>query len=202
MHEIWSQILTAWQAQSNFEAVAVLAAIMYLVLAIKENIWCWLFAFISTAIYIYLFHRVSLLSESLLNVYYLLMAVYGWYQWRQGQQQQPREIVRWPLRKHLALIAGTAMAVPILGYTTSQWGAAMPYLDAFTTCFAVLATVMVAHKVLENWHYWLVINVLSVYLFASKDLYLTAALFALYVILTIIGYVNWNRHYVNQRSVA
>ncbi len=198
MHDIWQQILTAWQAQSPLEVVAVIAAILYLVLAIKENIWCWLFAFVSTAIYIYLFHSVALLSESLLNVYYLLMAIYGWYQWRYGQKHQERKITSWTLKKHISLIIPTALAVPVLGYVTSQYGATMPYLDAFTTCFAVLATVMVAHKVLENWHYWLIINVISIYLFASKSLYLTALMFGLYVVLTVIGYFNWRRHYAAQ----
>ncbi|MGJ8663626.1 MAG: nicotinamide riboside transporter PnuC [Marinicella sp.] len=202
MHDIWQQILIAWQAQQPLEIVAVIAAILYLILAIREQIWCWFFAFISTAIYIYLFHSVSLLSESLLNIYYLLMAIYGWYQWRQGHNKQPLKIVSWPLKKHMLLILITGLAVPLLGYGMSQIGASMPYLDAFTTCFAVLATVMVAHKVLQNWHYWLVINLVSVYLFISKDLLLTAAMFALYVILTIIGYISWNRHYALQRSLA
>jgi len=198
MSDIWQQIVTAWQAQSMLEVMAVLAAILYLVLAIKENIWCWLFAFISTGIYIYLFHSVSLISESLLNVYYLLMAVYGWYQWRFGNNHQQRKIIKWSLKKHLSLIIPTTLAVPILGYFTSQYGASFPYLDAFTTCFAVLATVMVAHKVLENWHYWLIINSISIYLFANKALYLTAAMFALYLVLAVIGIVRWRRHYAAQ----
>ncbi len=200
MTDIWQQIVTAWQAQSPLEVVAVFAAIMYLVLAIRENIWCWLFAFISTAIYIYLFNKVSLLSESLLNIYYLIMAIYGWYQWKFGDNHHERHIISWPWRKHVILIVLTALMVPVLGYTTSQWGASMPYLDAFTTCYAVLATVMVAHKVLENWHYWLVINIVSTYLFAVKGLYLTSALFAVYVILTVIGYFNWRKTYAQQMA--
>ncbi len=202
MHDMWQQIITAWQAQSGLEIVAVIAAIFYLVLAIRENIWCWLFAFISTGIYIYLFHSVSLLSESLLNIYYLVMAVYGWYQWHHSQNNKQRKIVSWSVKKHSVLILITGLMVPILGYGMSQLGASMPYLDAFTTCFAVVATVMVAHKVLENWHYWLVINVTSVYIFTNKELFLTAAMFGLYVILTIIGYINWNKHYASQRKLA
>jgi nicotinamide mononucleotide transporter len=198
MADIWPQIVTAWQAQSILEEVAVVAAIVYLLLAIRENIWCWLFAFISTAIYIYLFHSVALLSESILNVYYLIMAVYGWYQWKFGENHHERHIISWPLQRHLLWIAVTGTMVPVLGYITSQWNASMPYLDAFTSCFAVLATVMVAHKVLENWHYWLVINIVSTYLFTAKELYLTAALFALYVVLTVFGYFKWRQSYANQ----
>ncbi len=202
MHELWQQILTAWQGQSNLEVVAVVAAILYLVLAIRENIWCWFFAFVSTAIYIYLFHSVSLLSESLLNVYYLCMAVYGWWRWHQGAEkghlQGNQPIVSWPWVRHLKWIVITGLMVPVLGLFMQSLGASMPFLDAFTTCYAVLATVMVAHKVLENWHYWLVINLVSIYLFASKGLMLTAALFVLYVILTVVGYFSWRQHHAAQ----
>ncbi len=202
MADIWQQIVTAWQAQQPLEVLAVVTAIAYLVLAIRENIWCWLFAFISTAIYIYLFHKVSLLSESLLNIYYLVMAIYGWYQWRQGRHNQPRQIISWSLQKHSILILLTGLLVPVLGYGMQHLGASMPYLDAFTTCFAVLATAMVAHKVLQNWHYWLVINITSVYIFTHKELFLTAAMFVLYVILTIIGYINWSQQYAKQNRLV
>ncbi len=202
IYETWQSIVTAWHAQSNLEIVAVVAAILYLLLAIRENIWCWLFAFISTSIYIYLFHSVSLLSESLLNIYYLVMAIYGWYQWQKGHNNELLKIVSWPLKIHGTLILMTGLMVPLLGYGMSKLGASMPYLDAFTTCFAVLATIMVAHKVLENWHYWLVINVISVYLFVSKELFLTAAMFVLYVLLTIIGYFKWKKHYASQRKLV
>lgn len=202
MHDIWSQVITAWQAQSSLEVIAVFAAIMYLVLAIKENIWCWLFAFISTSIYIYLFHSVSLLSESLLNIYYLIMAIYGWIQWRNGDQNKSRSITSWSFKRHVVLIFLTALMVPLLGFGMQKLGASMPYLDAFTTCFAVLATVMVAHKVLENWHYWLLINVTSVYIFIQKELFLTAAMFVLYVILTVIGFINWKQQYAQRNRLA
>jgi len=202
MHEIWVNILAAWQAQSYLEIVAVLAAMLYLVLAIRENIWCWFFAFISTALYIYLFHSVALLSESLLNVYYLIMAVYGWYQWRYGNHQHERHIISWTLKRHVVLIILTGLTVPILGYVTSQYNATMPYLDAFTTCFAVVATIMVAHKVLENWYYWLIIDALSVYIFASKGLYLTALMFVVYVVLVVFGWLRWNKEYASQNKLA
>lgn len=202
MHDIWLQVLAAWEAQTQLEIVAVVTGILYLVLAIRQNIWCWFFAFISTGLYIYLFHSVSLMSESILNIYYLIMAVYGWHQWRDGNYFCQRKIVSWPLKKHLMLILIAGLCVPILGYVTSQYGAAMPYLDAFTTCFAVLTTVLVAHKVLQNWHYWMVINSVSVYLFFSKELYLTALMFCLYLVLAIFGWLNWNKSYGEQKQMA
>ncbi|MCB1581486.1 MAG: nicotinamide riboside transporter PnuC [Marinicella sp.] len=198
MADIWPQIVTAWQAQSILEVVAVFTGIIYLLLAIKENIWCWFFAIISTGVSVYLFFDVELLSESLLYLYYFIMAFYGFYQWKFGDNHHERRIISWHIKKHLMWIAVTGAMVPVLGYTTSQWGAAMPYLDAFTTCFAIFSTVLVAYKVLENWHYWLIVNTISVYLYASKELYLYAAMSALYVVLTVTGMIKWRQSYANQ----
>lgn len=77
-------IITAAQSLSPWEVLAVISAMAYLLLAVKENLWCWLFAFISTVIYTALFWHVSLLMDSALNVYYMAMAVFGWYQWTHG----------------------------------------------------------------------------------------------------------------------
>lgn len=198
MHEIWSQIIAAWQAQSGLELIAVIAAILYLILAIKENIWCWFFAIISTGISVYLLFDVKLMAESLLHAYYFFMAFYGWFQWHKGQVNNQKPIVSWSLKKHFVLVLGTAATVPILASITLKVGADLAYLDAFTTCFAILATVMVAHKVLENWHYWLIVNILSVYLYFNKGLYLYSAMYVMYVVMTIYGLINWTKNYAQQ----
>jgi nicotinamide mononucleotide transporter len=187
-----------WQAilvTPALEWVAVLLAIAYLVLAVRENIWCWACAFASTAIFTWLFHQGALISESLLNVFYLLMAIYGWYQWRQGGQGKTElKISTWSAARHLKVIALTALSVPVLGYVTGNYlGAALPYVDAFTTCFAVVATYMVTRKVLENWLYWFVIDSVSIWLYLQRGFNLTAVLFVLYLVLIIFGWRRWNR---------
>ena len=94
--ETWLQsLLSAWQAMSPWEMAAVVFAIAYLLLAVRENILCWAFAFISTAIYTVLFWDVSLLMESALNVYYMAMAVYGYHQWTRGGSNGGADR-RWP----------------------------------------------------------------------------------------------------------
>lgn len=188
------------QALTWLELIATVTAILYLWLAIKESIWCWFFAFISTALSIYIFHQVNLLSESLLNVFYLVMAVYGWYQWRGGQTHNPRQIQKWPLKKHLLWITVTALCVPFLALYTQQYGAAYPFLDAFTSCFAVLTTVLVAYKVFENWYYWLVIDSVSVWLFWQKELYFFTGLFMIYLIMIVMGIIQWSKSYDQQTT--
>lgn len=200
MLEFLNQWWQGLQAQSWLELIAVVTAVLYLWLAIRENIWCWFYAFISTALSIYIFHQAALLSESLLNIFYLVMAVYGWYQWRGGQTDNPRLIQKWPLQKHLLWIVVAAICVPLLGLYTRQYGAAYPFLDAFTSCFAVLTTFLVAYKVYENWYYWLVINSVSAWLFWQKELYFFTGLFVVYLIMVIFGLLNWSKSYARQTS--
>ncbi|MCL1049256.1 nicotinamide riboside transporter PnuC [Shewanella abyssi] len=182
-----AQALTAW------EAVAVLLALAYLILAMKGSVWCWPAALTSTAIYTVLFWNVSLLMESVLNVYYMAMAVYGYWLWTKGGKAHDGvNIVSWRLSTHLKLIAITTLLALIIGhFMATQTQASFPYLDAATTCFAVMTTFLVAKKVLENWIYWFVIDAVSIYLYVSKGLMLTSVLFVFYVVMVVFGYVMW-----------
>ncbi len=185
------------------ETLAVVFSIAYLLFALKENSLCWYCAFFSTAIYTWIFGDVQLYMESLLNVYYLVMAVYGWYQWRKGgEDHQGIHISVWTYRQHgLAIVSVIVLSV-ISGYLLeNNTDAQLPYLDSFTTWGAVLTTVMVARKILENWLYWVVIDAASIYLYLDRELYQTVVLFAVYVVLAVVGYFTWRKHYLEQVSV-
>lgn len=176
------------------EIIAVLLAIAYIVLAIRESLWCWPSAFFSTAIYTWLFWEVSLLMESVLNAFYMLMAVYGFWHWKSNSdaEHDTKPVVSWPLRAHLWIIALCTLASLMVGYFMANYTPAhFPWLDAATTVFAIVTTWLVAQKVLENWLYWLVINAASIYLYLHKGLMLTSALFLLYIILSVVGYLRW-----------
>jgi nicotinamide mononucleotide transporter len=204
MSDWLDSLLGQAMAMSGLEGVAVLLAIAYLVLAARENIWCWACAFVSTAIYILLFYQVSLLSESLLNVFYLLMAVYGYHRWRHGGgDHRELAISNRPWAWHLRVVAITGACVPLLGWImATRFDASMPYLDAFTTCFAVVTTWMVTQKVLENWLYWFVIDSVSIYLYLEKGLELTAWLFVLYLVLIVFGYRRWQHQFRASMAMA
>ena len=186
----------------SLETIAVLLSIAYLLLAMAENSLCWYCAFISTAIYVLIFGDVNLYMESALNVYYMAMAIYGWYQWRQGGESSSGiAISRWDPRQHLTAIAVILIATGISGYLlASSTDAVFPFLDSFTTWGSVLTTYMVARKVVENWIYWIVINSVSIFLFIDRELYQTAGLFCLYLILAVIGYIAWRKAYLKQSN--
>lgn len=197
-------IAAAFHAMSAWELVAVILALAYLILAMKERIECWYAAFVSTVIYTFLFWDVNLLMESALQIYYLAMAVYGWWQWRQhSDKEEDLHIHTWPLKQHLLVLASLILLVLLSGYLLSEnTNAALPYLDSFTTWGAVVTTYMVTRKVLENWLYWIVIDGAGIYLYWDRELYLTAGLFVLYVILVVIGFMQWLPRYRQQQAAG
>jgi len=192
---IAQQLLEQAQALSPFELVAVVLAIAYLLLAIRQNIWCWLCAGISTAIYVWLFFGARLYMESVLNAFYFVMAIYGWSVWASGRTDgHERPVVRWPLRAHAAAIVSIFAVSMVNGRLLSLFtDAVFPYVDSLTTWSAFWATFLVARKVLENWWYWLVIDVASVAIYWVRDLQLTSLLFVIYVIMIPFGLVSWTR---------
>lgn len=190
---VTQQVLNAILAQSWLEVVAVITAILYLVLAVKENKWCWFYGFISTAIYVYLFYHVALLSESLLNFYYLIMAIYGWTQWNKKGQLSEVKITSLQGVTHVKIGIASAILTPAVGYFMQKIGASFPYLDAFVAILAVVATLMTTKKIFENWYYWLIVDTVSIYLFWQKEMYLTALLFVIYIVLIFVGIKHWKK---------
>lgn len=184
----------------NLETLAVALGIAYLVLAMRENSLCWYCAFFSTALYVWIFGDVSLYMESALNVYYMGMAIYGWFQWqRGGVNHEGLEIVRWTVKQHGLAISTIVLIALVSGYLLSTGtDARLPYLDSLTTWGSILTTVMVVRKVLENWLYWIVINTISIYLYLDRGLEQTALMFMLYLVLAILGYYAWRKKYVDQ----
>ena len=199
-----SIIFEKLQALSPLELSAVLLAITYLLLAIRQNIWCWFCAAISTAIYVYLFLNAKLYMESLLNIFYFVMAIYGWTVWyfgKVGNAELPVSV--WPRSVHVgALLAITTISL-ISGYLLDRFtDAAFPYIDSMTTWSAIWATFLLARKVLENWWYWLVIDAVSVFIYWARDLQLTSLLFVIYVILVPIGLLSWTQSYRDQNRAV
>ncbi|GMR14765.1 MAG: nicotinamide riboside transporter PnuC [Gammaproteobacteria bacterium] len=197
---------------SPWEMAAVAFAITYLLLAVRENVWCWLFAFVSTAIYTILFRDVSLLMDSALNVYYMAMAVFGWYQWTRGgtsisagsnEESHTLAIQLLSKRQHGLIIVSILLFSGVSGYLLSKYStAAWPYVDSFTTWASVIATYLITRKYLQNWLYWIVIDAVSVPLYIERGLKLTALLFAAYIIIAVVGYISWQRHFRDNRQVV
>lgn len=185
----------------TLENLAALLSLIYVLLAAKGNIWCWPAALVSTAIYTWLFFDVNLLMDSGLQVYYIAMAIYGWFNWKksQNQNQTQIQIKSWSKKQHLIWITTLGLLTLTLGFIMANYTQAdFAYLDTLTTVFAVFATYLVAQRVLENWLYWIVIDAISVYLYTSKSLDTTSYLFIGYTLIAIWGYWQWRQTYLKQ----
>jgi nicotinamide mononucleotide transporter len=185
------------------EIGAVVFAIAYLVLAIRQNVLCWPAALISVTLSLVLFYEAKLYMEAALQVFYIAMAIYGWYQWRRGGAGHSGvKITLWSKRTHALVIAAViVLSVGFGAILAARTDAALPYADSFTTIGALVATYMVTKKVLENWAYWFVLDSVAVFVYVARDLYLYALLFVLYLVLIVIGYRRWRRDFRAEQSL-
>lgn len=176
------------------EWAAVVLALAYLLLAVRQNVWCWACAIASGGIYLVLFARGGLVMQAALQLFYIGMGAYGWWAWRGGAAAQagPLPVSRWGAKRHLLCIGIVLAATLVNGWIIADSrGDLVPYVDAFVAWASVLATWMVTRKVLENWLYWILVDSVAAALYWSQGFQATAVLFVLYVAVAVRGYFAW-----------
>jgi len=178
----------------NREVIAAILSVLYLLLAIRQQISCWIAAFVSSCLYVWVYYDARLYMESLLSVFYAIMAIYGFIQWRAAAGGPSLEVSRWPLRRHAMGFAATLVMSILTSFALRQFTpAAWPFLDSMITWASVYATFLVARKVYENWYWWLVIDSVALVVYYARHLYPTLSLFVLYLLLIAPGMRAWRR---------
>jgi nicotinamide mononucleotide transporter len=190
--DLSAQLGSAWASTGWVEMLAAVLALAYLWLAILQRRSCWVAAFVSSCLYVWVLFGAGLYMESALNAFYAAMAIYGYRQWSRGAGGL--RISRWPVARNavgLLVIVGAALvsAFFLRRFTAAAW----PFVDSMVTWASVFATWLVARKVYENWHWWLVIDSVSLCLYFNRRLYLTMALFGLYLVMILAGMREWRR---------
>lgn len=177
------------------EVTAIVFALVYLWLAARQSLWCWLAGAISCAIYTYLMFGVQLYMEAGLQAIYVVLAVYGWWQWRYGVAQAPaNEQMEYSWYWHGTAIIVLALIASLCAWLLSMYtDADQVWLDSFTTVYSLFATWLLTRKLFSNWLYWLVIDSVYIYLYAIKGFEKTSGLFAIYVLLIVYAMWNWRR---------
>ena len=194
IEELSGQLLHAWRGTSWTEVTAAALAVAYLLLAIRQSISCWVAAFVSSCLYVWVMFWARLYMESVLNGFYAAMAVYGFWQWRERRGGAALNVHRWTLARNAMGLTGVVGLSAVSSYFLRRFTpAAWPFMDSMVTWASVFATFLVARKVYENWHWWLVIDAVSLCLYFTRRLYLTMLLFALYLVLIVIGMRAWRR---------
>lgn len=190
--QAWEQAL----AFSWIDWTATITAVIYVVLAAREHIWCWFWGIISCSLWAYAsFFFYQLWMDALLQIFYVVMAVVGWYQWKYRQGTKTvKPTTRMTTREHLWYWAAILPASFLFGYFFANYTpAAATYADAFTTILSVAATIALVQKKLETWLYWILADSLYVWLYGRQGAYLFAILMVIYVIIAADGYLRWRR---------
>jgi nicotinamide mononucleotide transporter len=187
----WSGLLTT----SPLEAASVVLGLAYAVLAIRRSRWCWVTGGLASAIMIYLSLHARLPMQAALQVYYVVISIYGWWHWtREEAAQGTLVITTLPLSWHLAACVGVVVVSALTArWLASQTHAAWPLLDSLTTWGSLFATWLEARVKLENWLYWIIIDSVLAFLFATQGLYFVALLSAVYLGVSVVGFVRWSK---------
>lgn len=192
------------QSALSLEGLAVVLALGYLLLAARQSLWCWACALLSSLIYMWLMWQSRLYMETALNAFYAVMAVVGLQQWRRGGSDS-RGVAIVSLRpwQHVAYLVLTLVLALANGALMQRFtDAAWPFVDAFITWGSVLTTFLVVRKVLENWLYWIVLDGIAIVVYVERELWMTALLFAAYVVIVVFGYVRWRAEYRRQQELS
>jgi len=190
--------VTDWlKSQSLLEISGVISGILCVYLAAKNNIWSWPLAIISVSLYIFIFYDAKLYADAGLQVYFLITNIYGWYFWSRKSENDDKVPVSFATGKLilLSLIAIVIFTLLLGTFLYKGTDAAFPYIDSFCTACSLVAQLFLARKIIENWLIWIFVDVIYVGVYLIKDLHLTAGMYALYILIAAMGYINWRKEF-------
>jgi len=188
----------AWlnaHGSSCAELFGFITGVLNVWLVTRENIWSWPLAVLNAGFYSVVFARTGLYSDTGLQMVYLVLSLYGWWHWLRGGPSRDAVVVSRTGRRTALLLAGIALVswVTLATITRRLPGAALPWLDAALVSVSLVAQYMMTRKLLEHWLLWIAVDVVYIGLFINRQLPLTAMLYAVFLVLAIIGSVHWHR---------
>jgi nicotinamide mononucleotide transporter len=163
-------------------------------LTARRNMWCWPITLAADVLYFVVFYKTLLLSDALLQLFFVAFTMYGWWHWWRGVREEGEVRVA-PLSTRsmaVAIAAGVAGTI-VLGFPARRLHAALPFFDAALASYSLVGSWWQARKHIANWWLWIVVDVLYVGEYIYKDLWLTAVLYAGLVVLAVIGLRDWRR---------
>ena len=186
----------------SIEGLAVSTGLASVWFSVKERIWVYPIGLISVSIYVYLSFIYGIYADMGINIYYVLMSIYGWYRWLQPSESgAAKEITRnggkeWLLSIVLFLLSWVILFVILQRFTDSE----IPLWDSLTTSLAIVGMWLMAEKKVEHWLFWIATDLLSIPLYYYKNLLLTSGQFFVFTILAVIGWLQWNKSLSNRNQ--
>ncbi|MFL6273684.1 MAG: nicotinamide riboside transporter PnuC [Blastocatellia bacterium] len=178
-----------------WEIIATILGLISVWLTVRQNIWCWPTGLVMVGLYAVIFFRARLYADAGLQVVYIVLQIYGWYEWRRGGKGHSKlTVTRITLRLGLLLSGVAIVATALMGYgLATKTDAALPYWDSAATAMSLVAQWMLARKLIENWLVWIAVDVLSIGIYIVKGLYPTTVLYAAFLVLAALGWIEWRK---------
>lgn len=187
--------MTEWIGNNYIELFGAVAGIIYVFLEIRQNIWLWPVGIITSVVYIWVFFDTGFYADMGLQWYYLIISFYGWYWWRRGNSgtaDNTLPVTRVNIKSAIVIVSVIIIIFLIIWLVLFRFtDSTIPGWDAFTTAVSIVATWMLARKILEHWILWVIADVVSIGLYIYKGLFPTVILFVVYTIMAVIGYREW-----------
>ncbi len=191
--------MLSWIAENSVEIIGTLLGLLFLYFEIKQSKWLWPVGLFSSLMYIYVFFISKFYADMGLQFYYVFISIYGWFRWSAVKESTKKELPVVNLSMNLfiklllaSLLIYLAISFILVNFTDSP----LPYWDSFTTALSIVATWMLARKILQQWLLWVAVNFVSMCLYFYKELYPTVILFAIYTVLAFYGYYKWKKDMV------
>ncbi|MFN8254985.1 MAG: nicotinamide riboside transporter PnuC [Bacteroidales bacterium] len=197
--------LASWFLVNYDEVLGTVVALVYLFFSIKQNIWLWPLGLVSSAIYAYVFFRAKVYAGMGLQIYFVLMSVYGWIIWLNGKGEENelksvKSVVSEPKLILKLIIWSVLLFIILIQILLHQTDSDIPYFDAYITSLSIVATWMLAKKYVEHWMVWILADSVAVGVYLSKNLYFTVILYSVYTIMAYIGYKTWKKDLIGEIS--
>jgi nicotinamide mononucleotide transporter len=193
-----------WITDNIVEIIGTLSGLLFLYLEIKQNKWLWPIGLLTSVMYIYVFFVAKLYADMSLQFYYVFISIYGWILWSRGKSQQEKElpVIRLSMNLFVKLMVASIAIYALIAFILVNFtDGSIPYWDAFTTALSIVATWMLARKILEQWLVCIVLNSVSLGLYIYKDLNFTAILFFFYTTMALVGYLQWKKDMLRTQAV-
>jgi nicotinamide mononucleotide transporter len=201
IHPVMQRLLSRTAAvnappiMSPIEIIAVLLGIANIILIIRRSVWNYPFAIAMVSIYFFIFREAKLYSDAGLQIFFLAVNLYGWWAWSRNKADSGEIVVeRLGTEGLLAWIAGSVITTLAWGFfMSSNTDASYPFWDAGVAMLSVAGQILMTRRYLENWWWWIAVNIVSIPLYWKKDLHLTAVLYVLFLALAVAGLFQWRR---------
>jgi len=188
----------SWFSGNYVEVLGVITSLVYLYFSVRQIIWLWPFGIISSALFILIFFNSKFYADMGLQVYYLGVSIYGWIYWSRGvvdrSEKSTLPVIR--ISRQLAwvlLVTGIVIMLGIVYVLKNFTDSDVPWGDGFTTAGSIVATWMLARKILEHWLVWVVVDSVAAGLYFYKGLYPSFLLYLIFTIIAVVGYYHWKR---------